>query len=406
MKKQGISASQEVLCRLCAAALQGKKITDLPEVNWQEVFVESQQQSVSLLAFQALGGTLPDTAVFEQWKRFAHLNLQNNAVVYRNHKQLHELLNNAQIPYCTLKGCASAKFYPDPLLRSMGDVDFLVPKEEFDRAEKLLFENGFCKDDLVEHICHSAFERDGFWFEVHFEPAGLPDGKDGEKIHEMLGDIFLLATEEQIENAVFQMPEPRHHFLIILMHTYHHLLSEGIGLRHLCDIAAFLNAFSNEEFVATFENDLKNVGLWRFAQVLGALSHTALGISYREWMGDVDREFCQALLQDIFSGGNFGYKDGARVHQGLAISDRGKDGVGRNGLLQTVHSVNRLAQQRFPVFGRVAILRPFGWIALGFYLVWRVVTRQREMPDLNGMVVESKKRKQLYAKFCLFEKEE
>lgn len=406
MKKQSITASQEMLRRLCAAALAGEKVTNLPQVDWKKVYIESQQQSVSLLAFQALGETLSDATVFAEWKRFAHLNLQNNAVVYRNHKQLHDLLEKAEIPYCTLKGCASARFYPDPLLRSMGDVDFLVRREDLDRTEKLLLENGFQKDDLGEHICHDAYERDGFWFELHFEVAGLPDGKDGEKIHEILDDVFRLTEEEQIENAVFRMPNPRHHGLIILMHTYHHLLSEGIGLRHLCDVAAFLNSFSNEEFLEVFESPLKELGLWKFVQSLGTLCHTALEIPYREWMGEIDREWCAQLLADIFAGGNFGFKDAARTHQGLAISDRGKDGVGRNGVLQTIVSVNRLAQQRFPVFGRVAVLRPFGWIALGFYLVWRILTRQREMPDLHGMVVESKKRKELYSKFHLFEKEE
>ena len=42
------------------------------------------------------------------------------------------------MPYVAMKGLASAMYYPDPSLRSMGDVDFLVTKENVSHAGKLL----------------------------------------------------------------------------------------------------------------------------------------------------------------------------------------------------------------------------------------------------------------------------
>lgn len=399
MKRQEITAAQETLRRLCAAALRGEKISVPADIDWREVFRESKQQSVSLFAFQALK---PSEAP-EEWKRYAQVNLQNNAVIYRNHTRLHEQLTRAGIPYCILKGCSSARFYPDPLLRTMGDVDFFVQQDDLERTAELLRQADFSQEDVGEHLCHYVFCQDKFLFELHFSLAGMPEGEAGEKIRGFLTDMTEKSHEEKIENAIFRMPSGFHHGLIILMHTYHHLLSEGIGLRHLCDWAAFVNSFSDADFCNLFEEPLRSVGLWRFAQIMGCLVHTALEIPYRDWMGTVDEELCGRLLKDIFAGGNFGNKDAARTNQGLAISNRGKDGVDRNIVLQTVVSLNQLAKSRFPIFARVPVLRPFGWIALCFYLGVRILTGKRELPNLRGMVRESKERKALYAEFHLFE---
>ena len=102
MNPYGITEEQDALRRLCAAALCGKKIDPPTAVDWENVFQESQQQSVSLLAFQAMSTAPEDLKTFQKWKKFAFANLQNNTVIYRNHTRLHELLKKENIPYCIL----------------------------------------------------------------------------------------------------------------------------------------------------------------------------------------------------------------------------------------------------------------------------------------------------------------
>ena len=43
------------------------------------------------------------------------------------------------------------------------------------------------------------------------------------------------AEEVLFEGEKIRIPAPFHHGLILLLHTVHHMLGEGIGLRHLCD---------------------------------------------------------------------------------------------------------------------------------------------------------------------------
>ena len=54
------------------------------------------------------------------------------------HVRICNIMKNAGIPCTILKGFASALYYPYPLMRSMGDVDFLVDTDNFEEASKIL----------------------------------------------------------------------------------------------------------------------------------------------------------------------------------------------------------------------------------------------------------------------------
>ena len=374
-----------------------------PATDWQQVLRESVQQAVTLHAYDAVGGFLSEEQS-KLWGSYAFNSLQYNAMVHNHNTYLHKLLTKNGIDYCILKGCSSAYYYPDPFFRAMGDVDFLIRKEDIGKATEILKAEGLVPWD-TEHICHIVFRKEKMHFEMHFEPAGMPEGKAGELIRNYLEDIFDRTELIQTETATFRKPSDFHHGLIILMHTYHHMLSEGIGLRHLCDLAVFFDHFSNDEFINVFYEKLSEVGLWKFTKILGMVSHEYLGLPYRAWMGDEDETLCADVIDDIFNGGNFGSKDKERSNQGIVISNRGKDGIGRPALVQMISTMNELACTPFPFLRKVKVLRPFGWIFLGVRQMFRIVTGKRKMVRVKGLFGAAEHRKKIYMQFHLFETE-
>lgn len=131
-----------------------------------------------------------------------------------------------------------------------------------------------------------------------------------------------------------------------------------------------------------------------------------LGMPYRAWIGEIDEALCEAGMNDIFSGGNFGSKDKERANQGIAISNRGKDGMKKPALLQAIHSANMVANTEFSVLRKVKILQPFGWILIGTRRLYRVATGKREMIHVKKLFNEAEKRKSIYRQFQLFEMDE
>ena len=59
--------------------------------------------------------------------------------------KLFQLFRDADIPLAIIKGCAAAMYYPAPLDRSMGDIDFVVPLERIDEANRSV-DDRFCDD--------------------------------------------------------------------------------------------------------------------------------------------------------------------------------------------------------------------------------------------------------------------
>lgn len=402
MENKKFDKIQTTILKLVEKDLFGSDYTPDEVTDWQAVFRESRLQAVVLSVYNAAGNCIPEELV-EKLEITAVNRLQKNIKVHQDHATLHKLMTKNEIPYCILKGCASSYYYPDFCLRTMGDVDFLIRKEDIPRATQVLKDAGF-EPWEEEHICHIVFRKGKMHLEMHFEPAGMPDGKAGELVRRYLEDIFEKSEQVQKESAVFRKPSDFHHGLVILMHTYHHLLSEGVGLRHLSDLAVFFDHFSDEEFKNLFYEKLSELGLWRFAQIMACVSHQYLGLPYRSWMGEVDEKLCTDVLNDILNGGNFGKKDhDNRVDQGKVISNRGKSGVEKSSFAQMSSVLNESASKNFPFLYKVKILRPLGWTAAGIRIIYNMITGKRRMIKVDTLFREADRRKEIYKQFQLFE---
>jgi hypothetical protein len=371
-------------------------------IDWKEVEREAKAQAVFPLAFHKLN-TLPSEIQSEIQMQIMKM-VANNMKVEWNHLYTNDRMNEGHIPYVILKGCASAYYYPEPIYRSMGDVDILVSHENLASADKILRRDGLVPWEQ-NHICHIVYKKPGMHLELHFEPAGVPEGKAGELVRSYLEDIFDTSVVVKAGDGTLRVPDDFHHGLVLLLHTCHHLTGEGIGLRHLCDWAVFVNRLSNDTFKALFEEKLKAIGLWRFAQLLCQLSSCYLGLPEQEWaMQDVDEELLYAMIQDIFEGGNFGCKDSQRVHETMIISNRGKNGVGHSSMLrQFFSSMNHIVYLNWPISVKAKVLLPLGWFFYGGRYMIRVLIGKRKGINITKMVSSAMERREIYKDLHLYE---
>ena len=297
------SPEQKVLLQMIGHNLFDMPFSPSRETDWRAVYKESRAQAVGILAFQHYRELPMDEYLAADINKFIKASTWRNVQCFQYHTYLHKLMAQHKIPYCVVKGAASASYYPDPLLRAMGDVDFYVHPEDTDRALAVFEAEGFTRDQ-VNHPCHIAMKNGKRHFEMHFKPVAFHNGPVGEKLEAYWCNIRETAVTSETELATYIGPSTFHHGFILLTHLQHHLFYEGVGLRHLCDWAVFANAFSDEEFVAVFKIELKRIGLFRLAQLLSLCAVKHMGMPRKDWMGD-DYETADELLEDILSGGNF-----------------------------------------------------------------------------------------------------
>ena len=335
--------------------------------------------------------------------------LVNNVRIDYEHAEVHRMMMKAEIPYVILKGSSSASYYPEPLLRTMGDVDLLISKSDLPKVDVILQENGFHPIEKNDNECHLAYHRRTYGatstWEVHWKPNGIPSGKSGAKIEGYLADIIASAQRSNVSEGEYMVPTAFHHGLVMLLHVAGHLINTGIGLRHLCDWAVFVAKFSDEEFCEMFEDKLKAVGLWRFAQLLTQLSVKYLHCPTKEWCDVGDDDYLEMMMVDIMNGGNFGVKDKNRINQAKLMTNTGK-GVDDTSLLKQLFlTMNQKARLGMPITAKVPLLLPVGWLyVVGRHLV-RIKQKRRPTIDVKDMIAGAAERKEIYKEFRLFEAE-
>ena len=153
-----ISENQRLILRLLAKALFNKQI-ELPEkIDLDGICKESITQTVLPLIYKVLGEVMPPEEK-TKWQRLIYQMLANNVQVLYEHKQVHDIFTRAKVPYVIIKGACSAKYYPEPKLRMMGDVDFVVKEKDLTRAGDVLKKEGFIWTEDKEHPAHHAYHK-------------------------------------------------------------------------------------------------------------------------------------------------------------------------------------------------------------------------------------------------------
>lgn len=383
-----------------------KTSRSIPEdPDWEEVYQECRRQSVPILVWNALDKAQIPGEIAERWKNTVIASACNNIQVAWQHLLTDQLMKKGKIPYVILKGSASAAYYPAPMDRMMGDVDFLVKPLNVEKAGQILKAEGFTPWE-EEHICHVVYRKYKIHLEMHFEPAGVPYGEPGNLVREYMKDVMEKAQEIEMNGGKIRVPSKFHHGLIILLHTSHHLTGEGIGLRHLCDWAVFVASMTDEEFRQLFEEKLKAIGMWRFARILTQTCIRYLGCPARSWTGKEEPDLTAAMIRDIFDGGNFGNKEENRKQEVYLISNRGKDGVGKHSILwQLAASMNEIVRTHMPAARKFPVLLPLGWVFYGGRYCIRMMKGKRPRIHPREMLEGASSRREIYRQFNLFQKE-
>lgn len=394
--------SQQVLLGLLSNELFHSHRIIEGEINWQEVFQESVAQSIQVLAYQGCRELDLPEDIRVEWKTHTKQLISNNLCVDYEHSELHEIMNHAGISYVMMKGTVSAAYYPEPMFRIMGDVDFLIHKADVETVRLRLQDNGFTAQP-ANHECELAFHRDASVWELHWKVNGVPGGEIGDTIQSYLADILEKATWTQNENGGYMRPSEFHHGLIMLLHVARHMVTGGIGLRHLCDWAVYV-ARLGDDFPKLFEKKLKKVGLWRFAQIMTQLSTVYLGCPEQSWQGTVDVAFLSDLMQDIFAGGNFGHKDHRRADASRFLTSREKGNVNDDSLFkQAILSANEIVRRHWHSAEKIALLYPIGWMYFGFRYLARMVVGKRPKIPIQALLKNADNRRDIYKQLKLFE---
>lgn len=331
----------EIFYELIRVALGTQdNLTRLPsEAEWDFLFDMAKKQSVlgiTFVALQKLGanadpslrqaqGKLGSGQVQDEpyatigmsedtyftWAGVAaKINVQNE-IVNQQCAVVQRKLSADGFKCCILKGQGVAQQYDEPLrgFRQSGDIDVWVhaPLKQI-----MEYVNRICPSNRVDghHVHFPVFSDTEV--ELHYVAANLPNPFKNRKLQKFFEQERENCRCVKLGDGEVMVPSLEFNLVHLMVHTYHHFFTEGVGMRQLMDYYFVLRAKGFKvpgSKVQEVSSTIESLGLKRFAQGVMWIMESVFGLDKECLLFEADPEAGVMLLSEVMARGNFGKMD-------------------------------------------------------------------------------------------------
>lgn len=346
-----LSLVQRQLLALLRLAI-GKPIDNclvVCKIDWACVYAEAEKQSVVGLVFNGIerfqkahakrnqesrnsetASKMPPMDLLMDWLGQAEYIKSQNEVVNNAIEETVRYFDEHRMKGLVLKGQGLAKLYPQPELRTSGDIDFLITSADgsenteyiIRKVKELVLEKEQGKPYLTYHHCDFGRIAD-VEVEVHYRPSWFytpwynarfqrfcAENLDTVESLEARGEST--SSEDSISSKLSTISYPSLAFnrVYVLVHIFRHLYIEGIGIRQLIDYQMVLRESSKDTMWAQQKIEtmqrLKELGMGNFTAAIMWILQEAFGMEERCLLSEPNEKNGRFLLEIIMDGGNFG----------------------------------------------------------------------------------------------------
>ena len=245
--------------------------------DWKALFNLSIDQGVRGLVWQGIelqkrAGLLdvPLTTMLEWYGSVQQL----EKLVSRLHNLSREFAEGLQpYPCLVLKGIDYSRYWPIPLHREFGDLDF-YSGDDFDATNAKAKQMGAEVED--GGYKHSHIHYKGLPVENHRFFTQFNGTTQGYRTEQLLKSV-LQTPFAPIEGTAFVSPNADFTAVYLLRHAQLHFLDEGIKIRHLLDWLFFLKAEAHKVDWPRVTAAMAEIGLIEFARIATAFCQHYLG---------------------------------------------------------------------------------------------------------------------------------
>ena len=177
-----------------------------------------------------------------------------------------------------VKGQPVGQDYPDPLRRQPGDIDLLLPPEDYTRAKDILLPKASRTEEEVPEILHQGMFFGSIEVELHGTLSTLMSPSLDAKLKSLQEDMFRRGTARTVvEGHPIPVPDLTFSAVYVFVHFVNHYWAGGIGLRQIIDWAMLLERHHPEIDMAQLRADIEFLGMTRVWHAFLAFIGTYLG---------------------------------------------------------------------------------------------------------------------------------
>ena len=280
--------------------------------EWELMFDIAQKQTLVGIAYTGIGQLPPEQRppkhLLLTWHTASEQIKEKNIEFNKRCIAVTNRFSQLGFRNCILKGQGLAQLYPNPNMRTPGDIDIWLEGG----CGRILAYVKKCFPNCKPTYHHVDFPiKKGVGIEVHFTPSWMHSPNGNRKLQKFINSN----ADKQFRNAThtaegcFAAPTLAFNRIYILLHIYRHLFQEGIGLRQLLDYYFVLDKGFSIDEKKELVNTLKALGLKNFAAATMWLLKEKFGLGNDKLIVAPDARRGKFLLKEVMIAGNFGKYD-------------------------------------------------------------------------------------------------
>lgn len=291
-----------VLLEVIRHVLCQKEIVIFSDVDVERLYRLAKSHSLEYLLSLAVEAGMFE-ATEEEKKRLTkatHQQMYKAIVQDAESELINKTLNDAQIPHLFLKGSVMKKVYPDFTLRSMADLDILVPKKSLKPIRNLMKGLGYTCEHLGGN--HDVYHKKPF-MNIEMHRAMIAESYSMSQYYKNIWSSLL-----QEENSYSYLMTNEDFYVYLIAHAIKHFQNGGTGVRSIIDLYLFKKAYPNLNFDYV-EQELKKLEISKLATYLMDLAEC--------WFGDQEAtEEVAAIGEYIMRSGTYGSTEHSMITAG------------------------------------------------------------------------------------------
>ena len=361
------------------ASLQKKTVDwerELTPQQWQGLFAAASAHHVLPMIYEAVfscpSAEKADPQIFAAAKKQTIGMVMVQAIRTEGLLKLLPVLDAAGVTPLVVKGIICRELYPNPDCRISGDEDLLIPEEQFAQCHEAMLAFGLELADPEQDL--NAFEvsyrqkGSGLHIELHKQLFSPESDAYGE-LNRFFEGVHQRAASQTVQGVIVPTMNHTDHLFYLICHSFKHFLHSGFGIRQVCDICLYANAFGAQinwhqiiKQCGEIRADLFAAAMFRIGEKYLTFQPDAACYPEQWKKLEVDET---PMLEDLLDSGVFGGSSMSRKHSSNmtlhAVSARKQGKKGGSSVLRAVFPAAKDLAGRYPYLSTKPYLLPVAW---------------------------------------------
>lgn len=317
------------------------------------------------------------------------LKLKVMHVVSHNYKNLTvqnimlDKLKENGIKCVVLKGASVSVNYPEPMLRTHGDIDILVSEADYEKSIDILTGSSDRDKSAMLHGFHYEFRYEGILVEVHKAVSDYE--RDEEDIKKYMENALDQINTKTIEHFSFPVLAESYQAITLLLHTKRHYFESELAVKLLLDWAMYIDKIDKDEWNDNIYPLLEKLNLSIWADSFNCVCEKYLNIDCAD---KIHKSFDDSVIEDL-------------AEQFVADrlpKDEAESLTKKEKIKSAIEKVTSVTERKFEIVKKHKILLPPLWVYVVLRYFYITGTGMRRKRDIGKDVVNYNKKVQLFEK--------